>query len=83
MRIFMTSKGVTKAEVRSAPEQEASICCVGVMEVEAMLREKVGEEREEREEWLMVSGVDKEGEDMGRGSDGDGCCCCCVVLRCR
>jgi len=50
------------------------------MEVEAMLREKVGEERGEREEWLMVSGVDR-GKTLG-GSDGDSCCCCCVVLRC-
>ena len=69
MRILMTSKGVTKAEVMSAPEQEANICCVGVMEVEAMLREKVGEERGEREEWLMVSVVDWGGGELGRGSN--------------
>ena len=42
MRILMTSKGVTKAEVMRAPEQDAIICWDGVMVAEDMLREREG-----------------------------------------
>jgi len=41
IRIFITSKGVTKAEVINAPEQDAIICCVGVIGAEVdMLKDE-------------------------------------------